>query len=67
MSKKHDILFCRRRTQTKAEHFLAYSPFRAEYLAGGNVAGWQNNYLFALVRICRAQAGGKIQVSTKRG
>jgi len=46
---------------------LAYSPVRAEYLTGGNacpvkhapyftgVAGWQNNYLSVLVRLCRAK------------
>jgi len=29
-------------------------------LAGGNVAGWQNNYSSALIRFCRAIAGNKI-------
>ena len=41
---------------------LVYSPVRAEYLIGGNVAGYQkaiHQYSSALVRICRAIAGGK--------
>ena len=41
---------------------LIYSPVRAEYLIGGNVAGYQNAiHSSALVRICRAIAGGKIK------
>jgi len=38
---------------------IIYSPVRAEYLTGGNIAGWQNNYLSALVRLCRAKRAAK--------
>ena len=31
---------------------LIYSPVRAEYLIGGNVAGYQNNHSFVFVRPC---------------
>jgi hypothetical protein len=43
----------------QSKNVVIYSPVRAEYLAGGNVAGWQNNYLSALVRICRAKRAAK--------
>jgi hypothetical protein len=39
-----------------------YSPAKTEYLVGGPVAGYQktqDRFLSALVRICRAQAGGE--------